>query len=66
MIAYSIKKQGETNEKLVLRYKKTFFQTRLGNKLRAEKRFVKNVCKRRERESAIIRELYRDLNRKAS
>ncbi|HRI35508.1 MAG TPA: hypothetical protein PK765_00045 [bacterium] len=66
MIAYSIKKQGETNEKLVLRYKKTFFQTRLGNKLRGERRFVRNVSKRRERESAIIRELYRDFNNKAS
>lgn len=59
MICYSIKKEGETNEKLILRYKKSFFQTRTANKLRNEQTHSKDPSKRKIREAAIIREFYR-------
>jgi len=59
MICYSIKKEGETNEKLILRYKKSFFQTRTANKLRNAQTHSKAPSKRKIRESAIIREFYR-------
>ena len=59
MICYSVKKDGETNEKLILRYKKTFFQTRTANRLRGEQTFSRPKSKRKIRESAIIREYYR-------
>lgn len=61
MICYSIKKEGETNEKLILRYKKAFFQTRTANKLRASQTHTRNVSKRKKREKAIVREYYRGL-----
>lgn len=59
MICYSIKKEGETNEKLILRYKKSFFQTRTANKLRNSQTHSKSPSKRKIRESAIVREFYR-------
>lgn len=59
MICYSIKKEGETNEKLILRYKKSFFQTRTANKLRNSQTHSKSPSKRKIRESAIIRDFYR-------
>lgn len=59
MICYSIKKEGETNEKLILRYKKSFFQTRTANKLRNEQTHTRSLSKRKIRERAIIREFYR-------
>jgi hypothetical protein len=37
MLIYAIKNKSESNEKLVLRYKKMFFQTRIANKLRKER-----------------------------
>lgn len=61
MICYSIKKEGETNEKLILRYKKAFFQTRTANKLRASQTHTRKVSARKLREKAIIREYYRAL-----
>ena len=59
MICYTIKKEGETNEKLILRYKKSFFQTRTANKLRNAQTHSRAPSKRKIRESAIIREFYR-------
>lgn len=59
MICYSIKKDGETNEKLILRYKKSFFQTRTANKLRNSQTHSKKPSKRKIREAAIVREFYR-------
>ena len=61
MICYSIKKEGETNEKLILRYKKSFFQTRTANKLKASQNHMRKVSDRKLREKAIIREYYRSL-----
>jgi AAA+ superfamily predicted ATPase len=61
MICYSLKKEGETNEKLLLRYKKCFFQTRTANKLKTTQNHTRNLSKRKIREKAIIREYYRAL-----
>jgi hypothetical protein len=59
MICYSIKKEGETNEKLILRYKKSFFQTRTANRLKATQTHTRALSRRKIREKAIIREFYR-------
>lgn len=63
MICYSIKKEGETNEKLILRYKKAFFQTRTANKLKASQNHSRDLSKRKLREKAIIREYYRAISK---
>lgn len=65
MIVYAIKTQTESNEKLILRYKKMFFQTRVANKLRNERYAIRDISKRKLREKAIVRQVYRDLNKKA-
>jgi hypothetical protein len=62
MLIYAIKNKSESNEKLILRYKKMFFQTRVANKLRKERYNVKWATCRKLREKAIIREWYRALN----
>lgn len=61
---YTIKNEGETNEKMILRYKKLFFQSRIANKIRSERYAVAKPTKKAKRHSAIIREHYRDLNNK--
>jgi len=61
---YAVKNDWETNEKLVLRYKKMFFQSRIATKIRNERYAYKKPKKRKIREKAIIRSLYRDLNSK--
>jgi hypothetical protein len=60
MIVYAIKNSTESNEKLVLRYKKMFFQTRTANKLKAEAQHQRKVSRRKIREAAIVRSFYRD------
>lgn len=64
MIIFAIKNKTESNEKLVLRYKKMFFQTRVANKLRKERYAVGDFTNRKIREKAIVREGYRALNAK--
>ena len=64
MIIYAFKNKSESNEKLVLRYKKMFFQTRIANKIRGERYAVKDLSDRKIREKAIIRQKYRELNKK--
>jgi hypothetical protein len=61
---YAIKKDGETPEKLVLRYKKMFFQSRMATQIRNKRYAVKKPSKRKLREQAIIRSHYRELNTK--
>ncbi|MDD3301960.1 MAG: hypothetical protein PHN31_00250 [Candidatus Gracilibacteria bacterium] len=61
---YSLRKEGETNEKLILKYKKLFFQSRISNKLKSERYVTKTPSKRKRREIAMVREHYRDLNTK--
>lgn len=63
MIVYAIKNSTESNEKLILRYKKMFFQTRTANKLKAEAQQQRKVSHRKIREAAIIRGFYRMLNK---
>ena len=62
MILYAYKNKNESNEKLILRYKKMFFQTRLANRLRKERYATRDLSTRKVREKAIIREKYRELN----
>lgn len=61
---YAIRNDWETNEKLILRYKKMFFQSRMMNKIRSERYAVGKLSKKKLREKAIIREHYRMLNTK--
>ena len=60
MIVYAIKTATESNDKLILRYKKMFFQTRTANKLKAEAQQQRKVSRRKIREAAIVRGFYRD------
>jgi len=61
---YAVRNEGETNDKLILRYKKLFFQSRIANKLKSQRYAVKGIKKKKMREKAIIRETYRALNNK--
>ena len=61
---YTVKHEGETNEKMILRYKKLFFQSRIANKIRAERYANRPIKKKKIREAAIIRSKYRELNLK--
>lgn len=61
---YAVRNEGESNEKLVLRYKKLFFNSRIVTKLKKERYAVKDLKKRKQRESAIVRNHYRELNSK--
>lgn len=61
---YAKRNEGETNEKLILRYKKLFFQSRIANKIKKERYVTKDATKRKRREQAIVRGHYRDLNTK--
>ncbi len=61
---YAVRNEWETNDKLILRYKKLFFQSRIANKLKAERYAVRDLSARKTREKAIIRETYRSLNNK--
>ena len=61
---YAVKNDWESNEKLILRYKKLFFSSRMTQKLRKERYAIGKPTKKKIREKAIIRETYRDLNTK--
>ena len=61
---YAIRNEWETNEKLVLRYKKLFFQSRVASKLKSERYVTKKLTRKKRRESAIVRGHYRYLNNK--
>ena len=61
---YTIKNDGESNEKMILRYKKLFFQSRLTNKIRTERYAIGKLTKKKLREKAIVRSVYRELNNK--
>lgn len=66
MIVYALKNASESNEKLILRYKKMFFQTRTANKLRTEKYAERKPSIRKIREKAIVRDMYRNMNKRES
>ena len=61
---YATRNDGETNEKLILKYKKLFFQSRIASKIKTERYAVKQPNKRKQRIKAIVRSNYRDLNNK--
>ena len=61
---YAIRNDWETNEKLILRYKKMFFQSRIANKIKSERYANRKLSKKQIREKAIVREHYRMLNNK--
>ena len=61
---YAKRNEGETSEKLILRYKKLFFQSRIANKTKTERYAVGKLSKKKLREKAIVREHYRMLNTK--
>jgi len=61
---YAIKNNWESNEKMILRYKKMFFQSRIANKIRTERYATRTVKRKKIREKAIIRSVYRELNTK--
>ena len=61
---YAKRNEGETSEKLILRYKKMFFQSRMASKIKTERYAVGNLSKKKLREKAIVREHYRMLNTK--
>lgn len=61
---YAVRNEGETNDKLILRYKKLFFQSRIANKIKTERYAVRDLSARKTREKAIIRSKYRELNNK--
>lgn len=61
---YAVRNEWETNDKLILRYKKLFFQSRIANKLKAERYAIRDLSGRKTREKAIIRAKYRELNNK--
>lgn len=61
---YAVRKEWESNEKLILRYKKMFFQSRIVTKLKKERYAIKDLSKRKRREKAIVTNHYRELNSK--
>ncbi|USN58113.1 MAG: hypothetical protein H6767_07410 [Candidatus Peribacteria bacterium] len=61
---YAIRNEGESNEKLILRYKKLFFQSRIASKIKSERYATRTVKKKKIRESAIVRSHYRKMNTK--
>lgn len=61
---YAKRNEGETSEKLILRYKKLFFQSRMASKIKTERYAVGKPSKKKLREKAIVREHYRMLNNK--
>lgn len=61
---YSVRNDWETNEKLILRYKKLFFQSRIANKIKSERYNERPLNNRKIRLKAIVRAKYRELNNK--
>lgn len=61
---YAIRKENESNEKLILRYKKLFFQSRIVTKLKKERYVTKDLTRKKRREKAIVTNHYREMNTK--
>lgn len=65
MICFAVRKENESSEKLLMRYKKSFFQTRTANKLKNSQTHSRALSARKIREQAIVREYYRAVSKKA-
>lgn len=59
---YATKKEGESSDKMLVRFKKLLFGSRMINNLRATRYNFKKDTKRKTREKAIICSKYRELN----
>jgi ribosomal protein S21 len=59
---YATKKEGESSDKMLVRFKKLLFGSRMINNLRATRYNFKQDTKRKTREKAIICSKYRELN----
>jgi len=59
---YATKKEGESSDKMLVRFKKLLFWSRMINTLRATRYNFKQDTKRKVREKAIICSKYRELN----
>ncbi len=53
---YAVKHEGETNEKMILRYKKLFFQSRIANKIRSERYATRKVKKKKTKEPLLLKQ----------
>ena len=61
---YAKRNEWETNEKLILRYKKLFFQSRIANKIKTERYAIKKPNGSKQKIKASVTAHYRDLNTK--
>ena len=61
---YAVKKENESNEKLILRYKKLFFGSRIVMKLKKDRYHLKDITSKKRREKAIVANHYRTMNSK--
>lgn len=59
---YALKKEGESSDKLLVRFKKLLFGSRMINDLRAHRYNFKKDTKRKIREKAIVCSKYRELS----
>lgn len=63
---YSTKKEGESSDKMLVRFKKLLFGSRIITDLRANRYNFKKPTKRKVREKAIVCSKYRELNEELS
>jgi len=63
---FATKKEGESSDKMLVRFKKLFFGARLVTNLRATRYNFKNPSKRKIREKAIVCSKYREFNEELS
>lgn len=59
---YATKKEGESSDKMLVRFKKLLYGSRLITNLRATRYNVKAPTKRKVREQAIVCSRYRELS----
>lgn len=59
---YATKKEGESSDKMLVRFKKLLYGSRLITDLRATRYNVKAPTKRKVREQAIVCSRYRELS----
>ncbi len=59
---YATKKEGESSDKMLVRFKKLLYWSRIITDLRASRYNFKNPTRRKVREKAIVCSKYRELN----
>jgi ribosomal protein S21 len=63
---YATKKEGESSDKMLVRFKKLLYGSRIITDLRANRYNFKNDTKRKTREKAIVCSKYRELTEELS